>query len=301
MYAKTMIKFKAKTATREIINSALSPFTFPAGEAHTKHEERRKLESTEIAVLYGSKNIHNDLFQLRMWMNLVNQVAGIKKVLVIPYFPGARADRGHPWGADIYAKFVADMMFDQIILFDPHSEVIVERLNFHKWPETEITVVYPHEILKTRESKIVLPNDYDGVIAPDAGAVSRAGAVADEFEVPLYEATKVRDFVTGKLSSFQMNDSMPKKGSFLVVDDICDGGGTFIGLAEAVRKVAPKVRLDLYVSHGVFSNKALEILPTEYNKIATTNSYNPTRIFENDDYDQFRRIDVIRPLLEKVN
>lgn len=38
----------------------------------------------------------------------------------------------------------------------------------------------------------------------------------------------------------------------LIVDDICDGGGTFIGLAEELkRKNAGKIYLA--VSHGIFS------------------------------------------------
>ena len=80
---------------------------------------------------------------------------------------------------------------------------------------------------------------------------------------------KVRDFATGKLSTFQCED-LPETGRLLVVDDICDGGGTFMGLAQATG--LPKERLDLWVSHGVFSRRAAQIT-SAYGCIFTTDSH----------------------------
>jgi len=73
--------------------------------------------------------------------------------------------------------------------------------------------------------KLVMPNLYTGIIAPDKGALNRAEALAHAFEVPLYIGGKTRDFETGKLTGFTM-ESLPEGGKFLIVDDICDGGGT---------------------------------------------------------------------------
>jgi ribose-phosphate pyrophosphokinase len=302
-----MITYKAKTSNGEIIKSALSPFTFPAGEAHTKREERRELEPTEIAILqFSPESIHDDLFQLAMWSNTVFSESGkIKRVAIIPYFPGARADRGTPFGAEVYVEFVYSLMLDQVITYDPHSEVYVKLLQND--PALTVTPVYPHETLGTMTAQITMPNVYDGVIAPDKGAKVRAGAVARELNLPLYTATKTRDFETGKLNGFGMEQTLPNDGLYLIVDDICDGGGTFVGLANHLQETTENIRLDLYVSHGVFSKSALENLEKAFSKIFTTDSYDPhrsltTRVSEfQDDSTCFHRIDIIRPLLQKVN
>jgi ribose-phosphate pyrophosphokinase len=88
------------------------------------------------------------------------------------------------------------------------------------------------------------------------------------------------------------------------VDDICDGGGTFLGLAEATG--LPWSRVDLYVSHGVFSKNALKNLSEKFEYVYTTNSYDPQRAlttreteFQDED-DTFERFDVIRLLLSKI-
>lgn len=302
-----MITFKAKTSNGEIIKSALSPFTFPAGEAHIKREERRSLEPTEIAILQSSpESIHNDLFQLAMWSNAVtHERAGIKQVAIIPYFPGARADRGTPFGAEVYVDFIYNLMLHQVITYDPHSQVYIDLLQHD--PALKVTPVYPHEILGTPGVQASMPNVYDGIIAPDKGAKERAGAVARELNLPLYTATKTRDFETGKLTGFGMEQELPNDGIYLIVDDICDGGGTFVGLANHLQETTENIRLDLYVSHGVFSKSALENLEKAFSKIFTTDSYDPrrnltTRVSEfQDDSTSFRRIDIIRPLLQKVN
>jgi len=55
------------------------------------------------------------------------------------------------------------------------------------------------------------------------------------------------------------------------VDDICDGGGTFLGLATALKeKNAGK--LSLIVSHGIFS-KGFEELNKSFDTVFTTNSF----------------------------
>lgn len=303
-----MITFKAKTATGEIINSAITPFFFPAGEAHVKQEPQRLVEPVEIAIIQPSpESLHNDLFALAMWNDYL--VGGpTKRVLVMPYAPGARADRGGPFGAEIYGEFISNLLLDQIIIFDPHSPVIVEKLNFQQGGE--VTAVYPDEFLSLPHIREGWMKGYTGIIAPDKGAVGRSGAVAKSLGLPLYTAEKTRDPSTGQLSGFKMEglpESTEEKGQyFLIVDDICDGGGTFLGLLEACgRKYGD---IDLYVSHGVFSKNAVNNLSEKFESILTSNSYNPTRhmhpengeLVKTDDFGPFVVFDVIRLLLSKI-
>jgi len=57
----------------------------------------------------------------------------------------------------------------------------------------------------------------------------------------------------------------------LIVDDICDGGGTFLGLGEELKKknAGP---LFLAISHGIFS-KGFDELVKVYEQIFTTDSF----------------------------
>jgi len=126
--------------------------------------------------------------------------------------------------------------------------------------------------------------------------------VADALSIPVYKTEKKRDEATGKLSGFSV-EPLPSKGRFLLVDDICDRGGTFLGLAEA--SGLPKERLDLFVSHGVFSHDATETLPEKFGHIYTTNSYDPLRHLDAkpelfDRASDFTRFDIIRLLLSKI-
>lgn len=296
-----MITYKAKTQSGEIINSAVTPFAFPAGEAHIKREDRRALEPVEIAILQPSTNsIHDDLFHLAMWSNYIlwenadrYPEGPSKRVALIPYFPGARADRGRPFGLGVYADFIHSLELDQIVVFDPHSGMTGDALHA---AADRLSFVYPHDVLSAS-------TEYAGIIAPDKGAVARAGAVADKMGIPLYTAEKTRDFETGKLSGYELLDMPSDRKSkhlterFLVVDDICDGGGTFVLLADAFRKLRPEGELDLYVSHGVFSGNAFDNLHTGYDMVATTNSYDPLRPLPY----RFHRMDVIRHLMGAID
>lgn len=299
-----MITFKAKDQSGEIINSALSPFFFPAGEAHTKREEQREVELIEIAIIQpDAESIHDDLFQLGMWNDYLKREnmdltstpeKRSKRVLILPYMPGARADRGMPFGLSVYADFIRSMELDQIIIFDPHSGATGDELHA---ASNVLTLVKPYELFDQVHMRAIL-NGYDAIIAPDKGAVGRATAVADLANLPVITATKTRDEATGRLSNFQIK-GLKDDGTYLIVDDICDGGGTFLGLAEA--SGLEYGRLDLYVSHGVFSKEALSNLSKVFDYVYTTNSYNPTRPLTDGDQNRtFKRFDVIRLMLDRI-
>lgn len=312
-----MITFKAKTPSGEIIKSAISEFIFPAGEAHLKVEPKRTVEPTEIAIIQpSSDSLHDDLFKLNMWNDyLLTKSANISRVLVIPYFPAARADRvspgvEEPFGLRVYAEFIGAMMLDHIILFDPHSGVTVEELKAAD-AGVKVTVVDSAELFERSEVNNIM-EQYTAVISPDKGATKRAQAVADALNVPVFTAEKTRDPETGRLSGFSIDlpaqDDNDNHQFYLIVDDICDGGGTFLGLMEATG--LPFGDVDLFVSHGVFSKNALDNLAEKFEYVYTTNSYNPHRKLKTsyeDDWQSdfvfatYKRFDVIHLLLEKVN
>lgn len=188
--------------------------------------------------------------------------------LVLPYLPGARQDRSNSTGDVLFtASSVARMINDRyfpggVVSLDPHSHVMPDMINhFREYPlENAIKQIYVK---------------YAGVIAPDKGAKNRAKRVADTLGVPLFYGGKTRDVATGKLTGFTLDPinnvfSDYRGKHFLVADDICDGGGTFIGLAEKIAEQGATA--DLYVSHGIFS-KGFTYLDKVYKTVYTTDSY----------------------------
>lgn len=239
---------------------------FPAGEAHVKllaDKERKDVGPlTQIARINSADG--NDLFELAMWADAVerrNELA----ILEIPYLPGARSDHTTEpvFGARVYADFINLMNLDRVICFDPHSPRMPALIQ-------NLTVIDSTRLVRQHVVGKVdgVPQRYQGVIAPDKGAIKRATDVARACHIPVFLAEKHRNKDTGKLSDFTC-EPLPDEGKFLVVDDICDGGGTFMGLAEATG--LGRDRLGLYVSHGVFSGAAYR-LHQYYSEIWTTDS-----------------------------
>ncbi len=69
----------------------------------------------------------------------------------------------------------------------------------------------------------------------------------------------------------ELNDSLGCTA--VVVDDICDGGATFIALAQVIKVAQPDTTIDLYVTHGIFS-KGVDELLKYYGTIYTSNLMN---------------------------
>jgi len=160
----------------------------------------------------------------------------------IPFIPGGRQDRLNPDGDFLFtARSVVDLInfyeFTRVITSDPHSAFTARNID-NLWIDT---VVDFYSLWRGR---------YDAVIAPDKGAKDRATGVAQALNLPVYFAGKTRDVETGALTGFTW-PAEAEQGRFLLVDDICDGGGTFLGLvAEAPER---NVEVDLYVTHGLFT------------------------------------------------
>ncbi len=84
---------------------------------------------------------------------------------------------------------------------------------------------------------------------------------------------KVRDLETGKINSLRLSNPENIKGKvFYVKDDLCDGGGTFVGIAKALKELVPDAKLYISVCHMV-NPKGIENLSANYDHVWFSNSY----------------------------
>lgn len=254
------ISFHAKTKSGYWIHPYYEVMQFPGGEWFIKDHEQQVV-TEEYAFIQAPTA--DDLVIAALWADIPNIA---KRAVLLPYLPAARGDKDTPKGAAIYAAILNTIPVP-IRYVHPHSQVMPSLLT--KGEEIPI-----HRLIKeTVSNNKNHTSPYMGVIAPDHGAVERAGDVASHLEVDLAYATKKRDPATGKLSQFEAPELAP--GRWLVVDDICDGGGTFMGLATAIKEQneGKEIALDLWVTHGVFSGAAKEKLPQYFWNIYTTDSF----------------------------
>jgi ribose-phosphate pyrophosphokinase len=111
------------------------------------------------------------------------------------------------------------------------------------------------------------------VFYPDEGAARRY--TRDINRIDLYGA-KVRDQLSGEITGYKLCNLEFYKddlagSKILIVDDICDGGATFITAAKELMKYNPK-EIALCVSHGLFSKGFFELNKSGINRYYTTNS-----------------------------
>lgn len=192
--------------------------------------------------------------------------------LYVPYFVGARSDRKFQEGGVNYLKqvicpIINSQNFSSVTVIDSHSDVLEACLNnFVKINNFELVKNALLDLVRVDSDEVVL-------VSPDAGAYKKVYDVAKEFKIEkIITATKVRDLVTGNILRTEIpvldqhNDLQ-----YVIVDDICDGGRTFLELAKVIKEGRPTAKVYLIVTHGIFS-AGFNGLMNEIDGIYTTNS-----------------------------
>ncbi|ARS38826.1 phosphoribosylpyrophosphate synthetase [Sphingobacteriaceae bacterium GW460-11-11-14-LB5] len=238
-------------------------FLFAGGEPHIKISNN--FDAALPITITHRINSFNDLGLICITVDALKRM-GVKEIhLFIPYFPAARQDRvmipGEPLSVKVYADIINAMALANVTIFDPHSEVSPALLN-------NCVTISNHEFIKQVIAKI--GTDVK-LISPDGGALKKIYKVSEFLDgAEVIECSKSRDVKTGKLSGFKVYAEDLAGADCLIVDDICDGGGTFIGLSEAL-KAKNAGKLYLAISHGIFS-KGFDELDKYFEQIFTTDS-----------------------------
>jgi ribose-phosphate pyrophosphokinase len=248
-------------------------FFFSGGEPHIKLDMdtfNGKEQDVQVSIRLKSMN---DLGMLAVATMALRQSGKLgKSFLFVPYFPGARQDRvmvpGEPLTVGVYANWINEFCYDNVQIYDPHSDVTpavldnVDVVNNLKFADECIA-----DIISNNEQETLL-------ISPDAGSNKKILSLAKYtgyFSKEVIKCDKTRNTSTGQISNFDVYAVDLEQKPCIIIDDICDGGGTFLGLAEELKK---KNAGDLYlvVSHGIFS-KGFKELRKHFKAIYTTDSW----------------------------
>lgn len=269
---------------------------FSGGELHVNLNHL-----PDIAINIGIKcwlDSSDAIMQLLLVSDALRRKYKQRPVITVGYMPYARQDRMCAAGDAFSMRVMADVMAvvnpAKLFVIDIHSEAALDELqdSLHDIPVTNITQV---DIIRHNKAISDLVYDRDVVlVSPDKGAVEKTLALANNY----YKADKVvngvkqRNPVNGSLTGFSVEtngvDIVDKH--CLIVDDICDGGGTFLGLAAELKKLGAG-SISLYVTHGIFS-KGLEVFDNIIGNVYSTDTVRSARELKSTQYTQFHLIHV---------
>lgn len=226
---------------------------------------------------------------------------GVKNIeLEISYLLGARSDRKFEEGSvnyikEVLAPIVNMQNFSAVTVLDAHSDVTEACLaNYKKTTNLGLVLFALRDYYLEGGSP-----DYSKMrlVSPDAGALKKVYDVAENigYKEEIIIASKHRDVKTGKITHTEVPISVHDANKdFFILDDICDGGRTFIEIAKAIKmkqSLSSAVHTEqhgkifLVVTHGIFS-AGLKPLNEYFDGIYTTNSYisidNPEFSLRND-------------------
>lgn len=175
--------------------------------------------------------------------------------LYMPFLPYGRQDK-ETSTTSTFAKWpflYALAPYYLITTYDAHS------------PCWQVKDIQPTEFFK----HAMKDSQADLVCFPDMGAAERYLKMS----TGLYTtAKKVRDQESGRIIDIEIDGLADLRGlSVLIVDDICDGGATFIALASKLKQRGV-TNIHLAVSHGIFSKGKQILHDAGIDKIYTTNS-----------------------------
>lgn len=239
-------------------------FTFPAGEVGIQTVQPPKYgDFVRIKAILKSSD---DVMALLMLNDAIRRQVGSRAIVILdmPYIPYARQDRvcneGEALSIAVFAQLINSCNFDEVVVLDPHSEVAPALINNVRI-KTQIDVF--------RDLKLSWRNTL--IVAPDAGAYKKSHKFAEAVgAMGVVSCNKVRELSTGKILGLEVVGKVHPGAALMVLDDICDGGRTFIELAKALEQY--DVRTDLAVTHGLFT-KGLEVVAECYDTVYTTNSF----------------------------
>lgn len=253
---------------------------FSAGESHVEiplevcKELITKINEGGYLVIKCEFHSDSDLFLIAFLKDAIRKALGKRKYSIhlnIPYFPYARQDRyttlGSSFTLKIATDFINNLGFDRVAVKDPHSVVLSSLLNNMMVIDNDYTA------LKNLAGKLRSEGKGDSlvVVSPDIGAIKRSKNISELLGCRFAIMDKTRDPSTGQITKTEIYGNLEDGDQVIVVDDICDGGRTFIELAKTIRQQT-NATFHLFVTFGIFS-KGKDVLYEHFETVEAEHEY----------------------------
>jgi ribose-phosphate pyrophosphokinase len=248
-------------------------FKFSGGEVQVKVIS--SIAALEDITIFAKIQSADQIMELILLTDAIRRASHARLSLICPYLPYARQDRVCACGEALALRAMCDIInslhFERVTVWDVHSDVALALLdNVRNIKQVDF-------LHRFRVANQIL-------VAPDAGASKKIVEIAKFKNMAYVQAEKVRDVQTGEITGTKVHSGSVGEMDFLIVDDICDGGRTFIELARELKTLTTG-QVYLYVTHGIFS-KGLDVFDGLIDRIYCPN------IFDG--------VDINHPLLQLV-
>lgn len=253
-----------------IVNgSKIEAFSFPGGERNV----RLNIDSYDVHKCVKIKAFlrnANDIMDLLLTVDALRRRLTLPRIgICLPYLPYARQDRvcskGEALSISVFSNIINSLKFEQVMLSDVHSHVSVALIE-------NCDIASAGEILSVYGLISWIVKNKFSLICPDAGAIQRLKSVVENGAKnnEVIQCLKTRNADTGAIEDLSIYGNVKDKKCF-IVDDICDGGRTFIEIAKALKKAGAK-EIILYITHGIFSS-GIEALQPFFDKIICLHTF----------------------------
>lgn len=248
-------------------------WSFPGGERGCRIESPLASGQYYIQTIFKSSDDLVDTFLLTDAIRR-ESTGPVDIDLDIPYFPYARQDRksapGESHSLRVIATLINSQNYRNVFVSDPHSDVVEALVNNIKIiPQETLFEKKLHQLnclTEVHRNSMVL-------LAPDAGAQKKIFKCSKLLKVPVVTASKTRDPLTGIITGCSIDPESKKmlyQKDVWIVDDIIDGGHTFIELSKVID--ISVLSLNLYATHGIFS-KGKTVLSSIFDKVVSYYDY----------------------------
>src|SRR2546426_3280401 len=206
------------------------------------------------------------LMELLIMLDAFRRSSAERITAVIPYYGYGRSDKKDRPRVPISARLVANLITvagtDRLLAMDLHAAQIQ---GFFDIP---VDHLYAAPVFIGYYQDHPLPNLT--VVAPDTGGAERARAYAKRLDAELALCDKRREKANVAEVMNVVGDVRGR--SCLIVDDMCDTGGSLTKVAKALKE-AGAARIDACFTHAVLSGQAaMHLEKSDIEKIVVTNT-----------------------------
>ena len=238
---------------------------FSDGEIWAKYSEN--IRGLEVFIIQSTNTPAENIMELLVMIDAAKRASAKRITAVIPYFGYARQDRKDQPRVSITAKLLANLITvagaDRVMTMDLHAAQIQGFFDIpfdHLYGSSVFYGKFDH--LHTNLA----------IVSPDVGGIKMARSYAKLLNCGLVVIDKRRP--KQNLSEVVNIIGDVNGKDVLIVDDLIDTGGTFVGAIKALKEKGAK---DIYgaITHAILSGDAVNrIEKSELTKLFVTDTVN---------------------------